>query len=143
MPGRAANADPPLCPSAPPDWDGAELIGVAVGSVETPEIRYTGRRPVTPELLALAGPAAPTEVFRFTAPCAASGCRQYDGERCRLSKLVVETLAPVAASLPRCGLRPRCRWWREEGAEACRRCPQLVTDNPAAGGAFAERLAKL
>jgi hypothetical protein len=132
-----------LCPSAPPDWDGAELIGVAAGSVEAPVVRYTGRRPVTPQLLALAEPASPTEVFRFTAPCAERGCAQFDGTRCRLSAIVTDTLGEVAQALPRCGIRPRCRWWREAGAEACRRCPQVVTDNPAIGGAYAARLAEL
>jgi hypothetical protein len=29
--------------------------------------------------------------------------------------------------LPKCAIRPRCRWWKERGIEACRRCPTIIT----------------
>jgi hypothetical protein len=127
-----------LCPSAPPEWPGAHLIGVAIGSAMQPNVVYTGPQPVTETLLGLAGPVTPTELFRFAAPCKERACVQYDGSRCRLSRAIADlppgnggNTSPVRASLPSCGIRSRCRWWREEGADACRRCPEIVTDNPA------------
>ena len=129
-----------LCPSAPPEWPEAQLIGVAEGTVSHPQIRYTGPRPVTAELLMLASPVTPTEVFRFAARCQENRCRQFDGARCRLAATVVESAlanqvhsqaASASLAIPRCGIRPRCRWWHEQGVAACRRCTQIVTDDPA------------
>ncbi len=37
-------------------------------------------------------------------------------------------LDPVVSGLPRCAIRPTCRWFREQGRAACIRCPQVVTD---------------
>ena len=36
--------------------------------------------------------------------------------------------APVVGALPRCAIRPTCRWFRQEGREACLRCPQVATE---------------
>jgi hypothetical protein len=134
--GRAAS----LCPSAPPDWPDARLIGVAAGTATAPAVGYTGPQPVTGELLALAGPLEATEVFRFAATCQEHACRHFDGARCGLVRKVVARLPAVTGALPRCGIRQDCRWWREEGAAACRRCPQVVTDNPAVDAGLAEAL---
>ena len=41
---------------------------------------------------------------------------------------IVQLLPPVVDGLPACHLRPDCRWWQQEGKEACLRCPQVVTD---------------
>jgi len=41
-------------------------------------------------------------------------------------------LEPAADKLPPCVIRPTCRWYKQEGAAACHRCPQIVTKNPAA-----------
>jgi hypothetical protein len=41
---------------------------------------------------------------------------------------IVEGLAPVVNALPPCQIRPTCRWFRQEGRNACLRCPQVVTD---------------
>src|SRR5437763_115569 len=35
--------------------------------------------------------------------------------------------APPEA-LPRCGIRPRCRWFAQNGRAACEVCPLVVTD---------------
>ncbi|MGG5818696.1 hypothetical protein [Falsiroseomonas sp. HW251] len=130
----------PLCPSAPPDWPDARLIGVAAGTAEAPAIGYTGPMPVTPDLLALAAPVEPTEVFRFAATCQERACHHFDGRRCGLVRKVVALLPEAASDLPRCGIRRDCRWWQEEGAAACRRCPQVVTDNPAVDAGLAAAL---
>lgn len=130
--GVKRDDDPLMCPSAPPEWPESQLIGVAEGTASQPRIHYTGPQPVTKELLALAAPVTPTEVFRFAARCQQNICRYFDGSRCQLVTAVVDTLPPhqTEGSIPPCGIRSRCRWWREEGVAACRRCSQVVTDNP-------------
>jgi hypothetical protein len=119
----------PLCPSAQPGMDGAFAFAVAGVRQDGIQVGYLqGRVPVTGELLALAGPVKPTEVFRFAAPCAGSGCRHYDGSECRLASKFVQLTPPVTRALPACTVRPDCRWWRQEGKAACMRCPQVVTE---------------
>lgn len=118
------------CPSAPPDWDGSRVLGIVGGTVEEPQVSYLSEAvPVTSELLALTRPVKPTEVFRFSAPCAGKACQHFDGTDCRLVTKVVRLLPTVVEKLPPCNLRPNCRWWKQEGKEACRRCPQIVTMN--------------
>ena len=125
-----------LCPSAPPDWEGARLFAVAVGTPDRPSNAYLDQvQPVTRELLDLAAPAEPTEVFRFAAPCAERSCGHYDGtaHKCRLVEKTVRWIPGVVEKLPRCAIRVSCRWWQQEGRAACQRCPQVVTVNYAAG----------
>jgi hypothetical protein len=55
------------------------------------------------------------------------GCQHFDGGRCRLASRIVGGLPEVVSGLPPCHLRPTCLWWRQEGAAACRRCPQIVS----------------
>jgi hypothetical protein len=127
MPDRV---EAPLCPSAEPNAKGSLLFGVVGGTVEHPRLSYlTEPQPVTPELLALAGPVRPTEVFRFAAPCAQHQCQHFDGSACKLIRKIVRLVPPVLNGLPPCRLRPQCRWWQEEGAAACMRCPLVVTEN--------------
>ncbi len=125
-PGRS----PALCPSAQPDMAGAIVIGVVVGTPQAPRARPL-QHPlaVTPELLALAEPATPTEVFRFAAPCLESGCRHFAENTCHLAENVVRLVPSVGGALPACDIRRRCRWFAQEGREACRRCPQIVPDD--------------
>lgn len=121
-----------LCPSAQPDWDEARLFAVVGGTAERPETAYLDQaQPVSQEMLDLAGPVTPGEVFRFAAPCARGACGHYDkGEhQCRLASKVVRLAPVVFVKLPRCAIRPACRWWQQEGVSACQRCPQVVTDN--------------
>jgi hypothetical protein len=121
-----------LCPSAQPDWNDARLFAVVGGTPEGPETAYLDRtEAVSQELLELAAPVTPTEVFRFAAPCAGRACGHFDdgGQSCRLARKIVRFTPMVVAMLPRCAIRSACRWWRQEGVAACRRCPQVVTDN--------------
>jgi hypothetical protein len=108
--------------------EGAVAFGVVGGSAEEPLVSYLKEpQPATPKLLALASPVRPTEVFRFAAPCAESGCRHFDGAECSLGRKLVESVEPAVDRLPACRLRPSCRWWAEQGREACLRCPIVVT----------------
>jgi len=118
----------PLCPSAQPDWEGAVAIGVVGGTVDEPRITPLERPlPVTPELLQLAEPVTPSEVFRFAAPCLCEGCGHFEGSTCNLAAKVVRIVPRGSEDLPACDIRPRCRWFRQEGREACLRCPVVVT----------------
>lgn len=118
----------PYCPSAQPDMAGSVVFGVVGGTVQAPHLMHIEPRPVTNEVLALAQPVHPTEVFRFAAPCAENACQHFDGSNCRLARRIVTSLPSVVDGLPLCHLRSSCRWWRQEGKAACLRCPQIVTE---------------
>ena len=117
-----------LCPSAQPDMDGARVIGIVAGTAGQPRVRWTTQPlPVTDELLGLATSVEPTEVFRFAAPCAESGCQHYDGSNCRLGEKLVRDVHVELSTLPPCSIRRSCRWFAERGRAICSRCPEVVT----------------
>ncbi len=121
-----------VCPSAQPDWEGAKVFGVVGGTPDMPETAYLAApAPVTDELLELAQPVSPDEVFRIAAPCACSRCDHFDStqSQCKLAEKIVRWVPVVSESLPVCSIRAECRWWQQEGREACFRCPQVVTRN--------------
>jgi hypothetical protein len=119
-----------LCPSAQPDWPQAIAIGTVGGTADAPRVTHLETAlPVTADLLALVDPVTPAEVLRFAAPCLCDGCVHYDDDTCHLAQRVIDVLPPVTERLPKCSIRRDCRWWQQEGREACTRCPQIVTDN--------------
>jgi len=71
-----------------------------------------------------------TRLFRFGARCDEAGCVHFDGSRCSLGERVNRGLQPVVDRLPTCLIRPRCRWFAEQGGDVCLRCPQVVTMIP-------------
>jgi hypothetical protein len=127
------------CPSAQPDMEGARVFGVIGGTPEAPRVAYlTGGATVDPTTLSTLGSIKATEVFRFAARCEENRCVHYADHRCALARRIVEQLDPVVDALPPCLVRTTCRWFAEQGGEACRRCPQVVTVVPPAD----ERLAR-
>jgi hypothetical protein len=117
------------CPSAPPEWEDSKVLGVVGGSPDEPRLRYLAEAlPVTQELLGQAAPVTPTEVFRFTAACAETECVHFRHRECTLVSRIVALIPPVVDALPPCTIRDECRWWLQEGAVACHRCPVVVTD---------------
>jgi hypothetical protein len=125
-----SHRDPsPLCPSARPEMEDAIIIGVVGGTAQEPHVAHLVQPlPVTDELLALTEPASPLAVFRTAAPCAASACLHFAAGRCRLASRIVEELPAAVDGLPACRIRPSCRWWQQEGKDACLRCPLIVTE---------------
>ncbi|OZH53562.1 nitrogen fixation protein [Hydrocoleum sp. CS-953] len=119
-----------LCPSARPESVNGVVFGVVGGTPTEPQIAYL-KQPVaiTEELIAKASPVTPGEIFRTAASCEESGCQHFNGKDCRLAMRIVEKLPVVAEDLPPCSIRRNCRWWQQEGKAACRRCPQVVTDD--------------
>ncbi len=126
---KTAEPAAPLCPSARPDMPGSVIFGVAreIGGVEMFQ-HLAEPLPVTPELLALAAPVRPTEIFRFAAPCAESACSHFDGHDCRLATKIVAGVQEVIESMPPCRIRPTCRWFTQEGRRACVRCPLIFSE---------------
>src|SRR6478736_517737 len=123
------------CPSASSDWEDAQLLGVVGGTAENPAVEYVSPRAVTPQLLALADPVLPEEVFRFAAPCRGAACSQFENGRCGVVASAVSHLdAGTDQKLPRCSIRARCRWWHDAGVAACMRCSTVVTADLARAG---------
>jgi hypothetical protein len=119
------------CPSSPASAEGARIFGVTTGTPEAHRVGYlTKTVPLTEKMLALAGPAKPEEMFRIAAPCAGGSCKHFKDNNCSLAKRIVEGVPAVVNALPACQIRSTCRWFRQEGKEACFRCPQVMTDNP-------------
>lgn len=106
----------------------AQVLGVVERGPDGSAVAYVNDTvPVTPEILAATGDAPATLVFRFAAPCVESKCTHFDGVKCQLAARVAEGLDRVVDKLPPCAIRKTCRWYAQEGARACARCPQVVT----------------
>ncbi len=114
---------------------GSVLFGVVGGGEADPAlVAYLKEpQPVTSDAAALASPLPATAVFRFAAECVESACAHFDGAECSLAGRIVDLLPAVGDVLPACGVRSRCRWWREQGRSACGRCPMVATDPVTAG----------
>ena len=117
-----------LCPSAQPGMDQCKVLGVVQHQGPKPMLEYL-KEPLsaTAEILAMAAPLKPTEVFRLSATCAEHKCPHFDGTDCRLATRVVRILPAVVDTLPPCIIRKECRWYFQEGPEACKRCPEVTT----------------
>lgn len=122
-----------MCPSVPPEHPDAVAFGVIGGTVESPElIPLIPPQPVNDELLALAGPVNPGEVFRFAGKCAEGACSHWENEShtCRLALKTVQFMPRISDKLKACAIRPTCRWYGQEGKAACERCPGVVSSDP-------------
>lgn len=124
-----------LCPSAQHDTPGARVFAVVGGTPSEPELSYLDEAlPMSPELVALAAPVTPAEVFRIAGHCAQSrACMHWadDDSRCRLALRTVRLAPVVVKKPPRCAIRSECQWWAQEGLSGCLRCPQVLTHDAA------------
>ncbi len=117
-----------LCPSAQPGMDHCRVLGLVQQQGPTPMLLYLNEDvPATPDILRMATPLKPTEVFRLLATCAEHECPHFDGADCRLATRVVQILPAVVDALPPCIIRKQCRWYSQEGGAACKRCPAITT----------------
>jgi hypothetical protein len=121
---------PIMCPSMTTIGPDTQVFGVLTQAAEGEfQVGYLDvPLPITDELLGAIAPAKASEVFRVASPCIEYACKHFDGADCQLGKRIATMLDPVVAALPRCGIRPRCRWFRQEGPAACLRCPQVATE---------------
>jgi hypothetical protein len=116
-----------------------QLIGVVERTPEGPRVAYLNEPvPVTAELLQTTEPAPPAEVFRVAAACATGACAHFSGTACSLARRIVESLPAVVDSVPDCLVRSDCRWFSQEGAAACLRCPQVATQTVAHSEVYRE-----
>jgi len=123
-------SEPLLCPSSQPGFEQCRILGVVQQGPQGPEVAYLNEYlPASAEVLDMAAPANPTEVFRLAAVCQTGNCPHFDGADCRLATRIVQILPAVVSTLPACLIRHECRWFRQEGAAACQRCPQIATIN--------------
>jgi hypothetical protein len=117
-----------VCPSAQPGMDQCRVLGVVQRTGPVPMLEYLSEHvPATPEVLGMAAPLKPTEVFRLAATCAEGQCPHFDGADCRLATRVVQIMPAVVDTLPPCIIRKECRWYSQEGGAACKRCPEITT----------------
>jgi hypothetical protein len=115
------------------------LFGVVRRQGDEARVETAARPLPADRLLPLVPPEVrPTEVFRFAAPCAGDACAHFDGRDCRLAMRIVARLPAVVRTLKPCSIRPTCRWFAQEGAAACFRCPQVVTEPYSASELMAE-----
>lgn len=116
------------CPSARCQ-EGAQLLGV-VRSDGT--IAYVSQRLTVDEsFVQIASEGrSPEKKFRFSDQCAERGCKQWTGTECSVIGDVIQRLpSPQAGeSLPKCSIRPECRWFSQAGPRACAACPFVITD---------------
>lgn len=124
-----------LCPSSRAER-GAILLGIvgAEGKIGylTPEMR------IGAEFLEVADQGrTPEKRFRFAGPCVEAGCAQWTGTRCGVIDAALDEIGPCVStnqaetserSLPKCSIRARCRWFAQQGRNACAVCPLIITD---------------
>jgi hypothetical protein len=129
-PGRGDSAaTDALCPSAQPEMVDCRVIGIVHGNAPKQYVDLLAVAAESRPLLDLIPKEIrPTEVLRFAAPCAEDACIHFADGACNLAKNIVTTLPHGPVDLKHCSIRPSCRWWRQEGVEACRRCSLVITE---------------
>ena len=117
------------CPSAPADRPEAVVLGV---HADSDGLSYLAEPvPAADALDLVPDGIEPTHVLRFAAFCD-QACMHRRGNDCELASKVVVLPTISLHALPRCHLRPRCQWWKQSGADACRQCPLVRTTAPEA-----------
>jgi len=115
------------CPSGLADRPESVVLGVR--SVEDGGVAYLAEPVPAADVVDMV-PAGiePRRILRFASFCE-SECLHRSGNACGLVDRITAVPVPEApgASAPRCHLRARCKWWRQRGLDACRRCPAVTT----------------
>lgn len=71
----------------------------------------------------------PEQHFRFSSPCAQNGCNQWSNGNCGVIKKVLNALGnDLPPDAPKCIIRKSCRWFYQEGVQACYACSFVITD---------------
>ncbi len=114
------------CPSGAMDRPESVVLGVR--SQDDGSVAYLDQPVPASEVLALVPEGIePRRILRFASHCEAS-CSNRVGTECGLiDRITAVPAPPSAATVPRCHLRPRCKWWGQTGVEACHRCPAVST----------------
>jgi hypothetical protein len=125
--GRGAKK---ACPSAPCE-EGALLLGVMTSSGRLAYLQPPTK--VDAEFVAkVKARGRPEQAYRFSSPCVEAACPQWTGESCGIGEMIAqqaETVPePRSTGLPTCAIRSSCRWYSEQGRDACMVCPLIVAD---------------
>lgn len=74
--------------------------------------------------------SSPGRQFRFTNKCLESGCKQWKGNRCNVSDQIITAIDILSSNteLPVCDIRPQCRWFIQNGTDACKVCPIVISE---------------
>ncbi|MFI9280243.1 hypothetical protein ACIGYR_20615 [Streptomyces sp. NPDC053076] len=119
------------CPSG--DASRPESVVLGVRSGDRGEVVYLADPVPAAEVLgSIPEGIAANRVLRFASHCV-SDCANRVGEACGLIERIRAVPAKTeagSAAVPRCHLRPHCKWWNQVGVEGCHRCPAVVTLNP-------------
>ncbi|WP_328745000.1 hypothetical protein OHT57_06065 [Streptomyces sp. NBC_00285] len=117
------------CPSG--DASRPESVVLGVRSGERGEVVYLADPVPAAEVLGgIPEGIAPNRVLRFASHCV-SDCANRVGDACGLIERIRAVPAKAeTGAVPRCHLRPHCKWWNQVGVEGCHRCPAVVTLNP-------------
>ncbi|WP_461039296.1 hypothetical protein [Spirosoma harenae] len=117
-----------MCPSAAPK-EGAVLLGI---------VKQNGEVALLEQRIEIDGSFIETarngrdlgQRFRFANTCATKGCGNWSGHHCMVLDIARQLahIEPIAtAELPACSIRATCRWFMQDGGEACRICPKINT----------------
>jgi hypothetical protein len=114
-----------LCPSAPL-YPGSRLLGVVKGDKQVDILE----KPIEIDevFIEAAGKGKPAEQkFRFVNKCVKSGCAQWSEGSCGVIKRVLAVMEEkaLAEEKPDCSIRPECRWFAQEGYQACAACTTI------------------
>ena len=72
----------------------------------------------------------PERHFRFSSPCVQKGCGQWSNGQCGVIKEVLNAFADadLPPDAPACAIRSSCRWFHQEGVQACYACAFVITN---------------
>lgn len=105
---------------------GAQLFGVVN---KDGKVQFITPLTVTEEFLGLNKDKNSLEQrFRFTGKCVEKGCAQWNNEesKCSLSQKVQDLDTHKNTELSYCPIRDHCRWFFQDGKEACYSCNEVI-----------------
>ncbi|GGP77581.1 hypothetical protein GCM10010278_65080 [Streptomyces melanogenes] len=126
--GQAGEDHVTWCPSGEAHRPESVVLGVRSG--DDGQVVYLAEPvPAAQVLPSIPEGIAPHRVLRFASHCV-SGCANRVGDACGLIERIQTLPSPDATgAVPRCHLRPHCKWWTQAGVDACHRCPAITTLN--------------
>ncbi|MDR6405064.1 MULTISPECIES: hypothetical protein [Chryseobacterium] len=119
------NSSKKMCPSYIGKV-GAQLFGVVN---KDGKVQFITPLTVTEDFLELNKDQNSLEQrFRFTGKCVEKGCAQWNNEesKCSLSQKVQNFNTNQQAELFFCPIRSQCRWFFQDGKEACFSCNEIT-----------------